>query len=326
MTRALVCTAFGSPDTLALREIDVGRPGPGEVLVDVAAAGLNHSDALMVQGHYQLKPPLPFVPGAEMAGTVVEVGAGVERLQPGQRVVASGLGAFAARCLVDARRTLALPDAIDFDTASVLTLTPSTALHALADRARLQPGESLLVLGGAGGVGSAAIQIGRALGGYVIAAASTDAKRELCRRLGADEVIEAAPDGWRGRIDELTAGRGVDVVVDPVGGTATAAALRCLAWRGRLLLVGYASGAMPQVEARHLLLRERSLLGVYLGDTIANDLGGQRRRVRQLIDWCVDGDLALPVGARVALAQAPSALLRLLHRDVAGRIVVHPGA
>lgn len=325
MTRAVVCHSFGPPEALAVETIDLPPPGQGQLRIEVRAAGLGFPDLLTVQGLYQLEPPRPFVPGSEIAGVVEGVGDGVEGFAVGDRVISSGLGAFAERCLVDARRTLALPPRVAFEHGATLALTFATALHALDDIGRLQPGQTLLVLGAAGGLGGAAVQIGRALGAWVVAAATGAAKLQLCRRLGADETVDLAAEDLRERVDALTDGRGVDVALDPVGGAAGEAALRCVAWRGRLLTAGFASGSSPRYDARHLLLRERSVHGVYLGDTIVADPQAHRARMRRLVAWCEDGTIEPTIADRVALEQVPQALLRLMRREVSGKLVVVPG-
>jgi NADPH2:quinone reductase len=323
--KALLCREYGPIDRLRVEEVPSPRPGANEVVVEVKASSLNFPDALLVQGLYQVKPPLPFSPGMELAGVVTEVGAGVRNLAPGDRVIASpGRGGFAQECLVSADRVTPLPAGMDFETGSAFLLTYSTSLHALQDCGHLEPGETLVVLGAAGGVGSSAIEVGKAMGARVIAAASSEEKLAFCKTLGADETIDYQAADLRQRILHLTGGKGADVVYDPVGGAHTEAALRATAWRGRLLVIGFASGVIPQVKLNHALLKERSLVGVYWGDWVQRDPAGQRRNVELLAAWFAEGRIRPAVSERVPLAEAPAAMTRLLQRKVKGKVVVVP--
>lgn len=325
--KALLCREYGPIDRLKVEEIPSPRPGPDEVVVEVKASSLNFPDALLVQGLYQVKPPLPFSPGMELAGTVKEVGTGVRGIQPGDRVLASpGRGGFAEECLVSADRVSPLPPGMDFETGSAFVLTYCTSLHALRDCGHLQPGETLVVLGAAGGVGTSAIEIGKAMGAKVIAAASSEEKLAFCKKLGADETIDYEKSDLRQRILDLTGGKGADVVYDPVGGAHTEAALRATAWRGRLLVIGFASGVIPAVKLNLALLKERSLVGVYWGDWTQHDPQGQQRNVAQLAAWFAEGRIKPAISERVSLAEAPGAMTRLVQRKVKGKVVVVPGA
>jgi len=323
--KALLCREFGPIDRLTVEEIPPPRAGPGQVVVEVKASSLNFPDALLVQGLYQVKPPLPFSPGMELAGIIKEVGTGVAGLRTGDRVLASGRGGFAQECLVSANHVSPLPAGMDFETGAAFIITYGTSLHALRDCGHLQPGETLLVLGAAGGVGTSAIEVGKAIGAKVIAAASSDEKLAFCRTLGADEVINYDNADLRQRILDLTGGRGADVVYDPVGGPYAEAALRATAWRGRLLVIGFASGTIPQVKLNLMLLKERSVIGVYWGDWVERDPEGQRRNVEQLGAWFAEGKIKPAVSERVSLAEVPAAMMRLLQRKVKGKIVVLPG-
>ena len=323
--RALLCREYGPIENLTVEEIPAPRAGPGEVVIDVKASSLNFPDALLVQGLYQVKPPLPFSPGMEVAGLVKEVGVGVTGLAVGDRVIASpGRGGFAEECLAAADRVTQVPAGMDFETASAFLLTYCTTLHALADCGALKPGESLVVLGAAGGVGTSAIEIGKAMGARVIAAASSEEKLAFCRKLGADETIDYSSADLRKRILELTAGKGADVVYDPVGGDYTEAALRATAWRGRLLVIGFAAGPIPKIAINHLLLKERSLIGVYWGDWTTKDPEGQRRNVARLSAWFVEGKIKPAISERVGLDGAAAAMQRLARRGVMGKVVVVP--
>ena len=247
--KALLCTAFGPIDSLRIEDVAIPEPGAGQVRVQVKAASLNFPDALIVQGLYQVKPSLPFSPGAEFAGVIDAVGEGVTAWRPGDSVVAfTGHGGFAQQCVADVHQIAALPPGMTFEQGAALVLAYGTSLHALQQRARLQEGETLLVLGAAGGVGLAAIEIAKALGARVIAAASSADKLALCRDAGADETIDYATEDLRRRVDELTGGRGADVVYDPGGGAYSEAALRATAWRGRFLVVGFAAETERVIE------------------------------------------------------------------------------
>ncbi|MCX7171602.1 MAG: NADPH:quinone oxidoreductase family protein [Proteobacteria bacterium] len=324
--KALLCSNFGPLEQLSVQEVAVPRPGAQQVLIDIKAAALNFPDALMVQGIYQFKPPLPFTPGAEFAGIVSALGAEVSNYKIGDRVIAYGLGGFAEKAVADAERIMPLPSGMDFDAGAAFVLTYATSLHGLRDCGRLQPGETLLVLGAAGGVGVSATEIGKAMGARVIAAASSDAKLALCKQLGADETINYATENLRDRINQLTAARGVDVVYDPVGGSYTEQALRATAWGGRLLVIGFASGEIPKIPINLTLLKERSIVGVYWGDSVKHNPQGHLRNIQQLLEWFSSGKIKPLISERVALSDAPAAMLRMSKRQVMGKVVVLPEA
>lgn len=325
--KALLCREYGPIGLLKVEEVPSPRPGPDEVVVEVKASSLNFPDVLLVQGQYQVKPPLPFSPGMELAGVVKEVGAGVRGVKAGDRVIGSpGRGGFAQECVVAANRLAPLPPKMDFETGSAFVLTYCTSLHALQDCANLRAGETLVVLGAAGGVGTSAIEIGKAMGARVIAAASSEEKLAFCKKLGADETIDYAASDLRQRMLDLTGGKGADVVYDPVGGAWTEAALRAMAWRGRLLVIGFASGVIPAVKLNLALLKERSLVGVYWGEWTQRDPDGQRRNVERIAGWFAEGKVKPAISERVSLAQAPAAMQRLLERKVKGKVVVVPAA
>jgi len=325
--KALLCTEFGPLEKLTIQEIPKPSPGPGQVLLDVKASSLNFPDVLMAQGLYQVKPPLPFSPGTEMAGVVVETGVDVQGVKTGDRVIAMpGWGGFAEECAVDAGRLIPLPEGMDFDTGAAFLYTYETSLHALRDRGRLQAGETLLVLGAAGGVGLAAVEIGKAMGARVIAAASSEDKLALCKERGADEAINYVSENLRGRINELTGQRGVDIVFDPVGGSYTETALRAMAWGGRLLVIGFAAGDIPKIPINLALLKERSIIGVYWGESIKHDPEGHARNVKQLVEWLAAGKVNPVISERVPLSEAADAMKRMFNRQVKGKIVVLPEA
>lgn len=323
--RALTCSAFAEPETLTVQTVPDPTPGPGEVVLDVRAAGVNYPDALMVMGQYQVKPPLPFTPGAEAAGIVSAVGEGVPHLRVGQRAAAfTGTGAFAEKLLAPASAVMPLPDELAFEVAAGLPLAYGTAMHALVDRAGLQAGETLLVLGAAGGVGLAAVMIGKALGARVIAAASNAEKLGLCRAHGADEALNYADEDLRARLKALTGGQGPDVIFDPVGGDLAEPAFRSLGWGGRYLVVGFAGGGIPRLPLNLPLLKGASLVGVFWGEFARRDPRGNARNLARLLGWVADGTVRPLVSDRYSLDRTPEALRALLERRVTGKVVVTP--
>lgn len=325
--KALMCEAFGPIETLQVREVPSPVPGPKQLVIQVKSAGVNFPDALMVQGRYQVRPPLPFAPGAEIAGVVKSVGAEVKQFAVGDRVMALvSTGGFAEECVADAARTLPLPQGMDFDTGAALMLTYCTSLHALKDVGALQPGETLVVLGAAGGVGVSAIEVGKAMGARVIAAASSEDKLALCRQVGADDTINYSTENLKDRINELTGGKGADMVYDPVGGSYTEQALRAIAWRGKLLVIGFAAGEIPKIPLNLALLKERQILGVYWGDSTKHDPEGHQANLRQLEAWFVEGRIKPVVSERFPLERGGEAIALIANRGAKGKIVVVPGA
>jgi NADPH2:quinone reductase len=323
--KALVCRTWGLPETLVLEDRADPVAGPGQAVVRVHAAGVNFPDALIIQNKYQFTPQLPFVPGSECAGVVESVGEGVQRVEPGDRVIAlTGSGAFAEKVMAPADALTALPEDVDFVTASAFLLAYGTAYHALADRAALGQGETLLVLGAAGGVGIAAVEIGKALGARVIAGASSPEKRNLCREHGADEVIDYADAELKSALAALTAGKGVDVVFDPVGGAFTEAALRNCAWRGRHLVVGFANGEIPRLPANLTLLKGCSLIGVFWGRYVKSEPAAWASDLQTLFRWLREGHLRPHVAGRYPLERGAEALAALLARRALGKLVITP--
>jgi NADPH2:quinone reductase len=321
--KAVVCKQYGPPESLTFEELPSPRPGPGEAVVAVRAASVNFPDVLIIQNKYQFKPPLPFSPGSELAGVVKEVGEGAGGFKPGDRVMAfTAYGAFAEEVKVDAARLLPMPEGMDFPSAAAFLLTYATSDHALRDRGALQAGETLLVLGAAGGVGLAALEIGKALGARVIACASSAEKLAVCREHGADAGIDYAREDLRERIKALTDGRGVDVVYDPVGGSYTEPAFRSLAWRGRLLVVGFAAGEIPKLPLNLALLKGASVVGVFWGDFARREPRQFADSVRQLGAWYAEGKLRPHVSQTLPLERAADALKLMAARQVKGKIVL----
>jgi NADPH:quinone reductase len=325
--KALLCGKLGALDTLSVEEVASPKPGPGHVLIDVKAAAANFPDVLMVEGKYQFKPPMPFAPGCELAGIVTEVGEGVTHVKPGDCVLAIvPHGGFAEEALADAARVVLLPPGVDLEVAASFMFTYATSYHALKDRAALAAGETLLVLGAAGGVGLAAVELGRKMGARVIAAASTDDKLEACRSRGAAATINYATEDLRERVKEITQGRGVDVVLDPVGGPYTEPALRSLAWRGRLLVVGFANGEIPRIPLNLALLKGCSIVGVFWGDFTRREPEAHHANTRQLVEWIGSGELKPLISERLPLARGVEALRAVKERRVKGKVLVLPEA
>lgn len=321
--KALVCKQYGPPDSLLVEDLPSPSPGPGEVVVSVKAASVNFPDVLIIQNKYQFKPPLPFSPGSELAGVVKEIGEGVDRVKPGDKVMAfTTFGAFAEEVKTEATRLVAMPEGMDYPTASAFLLTYGTSDHALRDRGHLQAGETLLVLGAAGGVGIAAIEIGKAIGARVIACASTDDKLAVCRQHGADAVINYTQEDLRERIKQLTGGKGVDVVYDPVGGAYTEVALRSTGWRGRLLVVGFATGDIPKIPLNLPLLKGCAIIGVFWGEFTRREPKHFASSVHQLVEWYRAGKLKPHVSATFPLERAADALTLMATRRVTGKVVL----
>lgn len=325
--RALRCHAFDQPETLSLDTVPDPVPAAGEIVVQVSAAGVNFPDALMVMGQYQVRPPLPFTPGGEAAGVITAVAADVVHLQVGQRVVVfTRTGAFAERVCAPASAATILPEAVSCEVAATLPLAFGTAMHALIDRAQLVKGETLLVLGASGGVGLAAVMIGKALGARVIAAASSAEKLAVCQLHGADACINYSTESLRDRLKEMTGGRGPDVVCDPVGGALTEPAFRSIAWGGRHLVIGFAGGAIPSLPLNLPLLKGASVVGVFWGAFEQREPAANARHLAQLLEWVAQGIIAPVVSAKYPLSNGAAALRDILERRVVGKVVITPHA
>ncbi|HVE89795.1 MAG TPA: NADPH:quinone oxidoreductase family protein [Burkholderiaceae bacterium] len=323
--KAIQCVEWGDPSKLVLAELPLPEPGAGQVRIRIAAAGVNFPDALIVQKKYQLQPKLPFVPGNEVAGTIDAAGEDVRDLKVGDRVIAFvGVGAFAEYVCAPAALAVAIPDGVSDEVAAAFTVTYATSHHALFDRGQLKSGETLLVLGAGGGVGLAAVELGKVAGARVIAAASSADKLAAAKQHGADDLIDYAAVDLRETVKRLTGGNGADVIYDPVGGPRTEAAVRSIAWRGRLLVVGFAHGEIPQIPANLLLLKGASSVGVFWGEFAKRESKGNFAMLRELFAWLKEGKLKPHVSQVYCLADTPRALQALLARSVVGKLVVRP--
>jgi NADPH2:quinone reductase len=323
--KALLCKRYGGPDDLAVEDIAEPVAGPGEAIVDVKAAALNFFDTLIIAGKYQTKPAMPFSPAAEFAGVVKSLGPGVDGIKTGDRVLGYlGYGAARERVVVKADRLIPIPDALDFDRAAGLVVTYGTTLHALKDRAHIRERETLAVLGASGGVGLAAVELGKAMGARVIACASSDDKLAFAKKHGADDTINYASDDLKEALRRVTGGKGADVIYDPVGGAYAEQALRSIAWQGRFLVVGFAAGEIPKIPLNLALLKGCDIVGVFWGSFVERDPAGHRANTRQILDWVVSGKLSAHVQATYPLADAATALKALAARKVMGKIVLHP--
>jgi len=320
--KALVCNEFGSTDELLIEALDDPVPAPGEVLVDIRAAGINFPDILVIGGQYQVKTPPPFIPGNEAAGIVSAVGDGVTRTRVGDKVIAMLRGgAFAEKCAVTENLVFPLPDQLSFEQGAGFSITYCTSYHALKQSANLKAGETLLVLGAAGGVGTTAIEIGKAMGAHVIAAASSDEKLEFAKSIGADHVINYSATALNDAVKEITGGAGADVVYDPVGGEQAQLALRATAWHGRYLVIGFASGEIPKFPANMALLKEASIVGVWWGTWSAKNPREQARNVQEMAEMIADGRLNPKVTETFKLEDFKAAFRSISERKVMGKIV-----
>lgn len=323
--RAVRCHELTGPKSLRVDEIPAPTPGPGEVLIDVHAAGVNFPDVLLTYGKYQFKAEPPFVPGGEAAGIVRAVGGAVTEFAPGDRVACTLMnGAFAEQIVVAEGAVVKLPDVVPFEIGAATLLTYATTLHALVDRAALQSGETLLVLGAAGGVGSAAIEIGKLLGATVIAAASTEDKIAYCKKLGADQGIVYTSEDLKERTKALTHGNGANVVYDAVGGPFAEPALRSIAWEGRYLVVGFAAGEIPKIPLNLVLLKGCQIVGVFWGAFAMRESKRNRDNARRILEWVADGKLHPQVDTVCKFDDARTALERMERRDVKGKLVLVP--
>ncbi|WP_120994310.1 NADPH:quinone oxidoreductase family protein [Stutzerimonas urumqiensis] len=321
--KAVLCKAFGPPETLTFEEVANPTPKKNEVLLQVHAAGVNFPDTLIIEGKYQFKPPFPFSPGGEAAGVVLEVGEKVTHLKPGDRVMGlTGWGGFAEQVAMPAHGVLPIPADMGFEAAAAFSMTYGTSMHALKQRANLQAGETLLVLGASGGVGLAAVEIGKAMGARVIAAASTREKLDVARAAGADDLINYTEGSLKEQLKTLTNGQGVDVIYDPVGGPFFEEAFRSIAWNGRMLVVGFAAGGIPSLPANLPLLKGASLVGVFWGSFAQRQPQDNLANFQQLFSWYGEGKLKPLVSQTFPLERAAEAIAHLGQRKAVGKVVV----
>jgi NADPH2:quinone reductase len=324
--RAVLCRAWGEVETLTLEDVAPPKVGPGQVLIDVKATAINYADAIMVAGRYQTKPPLPFSPGLEAAGVVAACGAGVTRFKPGDRVMAIlAYGGLAEQALADEAETFAIPAGMDFDEAGAFPIAYISSHVAIRWQGRLEPGETLLVLGAAGGVGLTAVEIGKAMGARVIAGASTAEKLAVARERGADDVVNYASEKLTDRVMELTGGQGADVCFDPIGGDLFDAALSALGWGGRILLVGFVGG-VQQIPANRLLVKHRAALGSSLRYFRWHAPDKLKISIDELLQWHGEGKLRPLVSDRLPLERSVEAIRRLTDRKAHGKLVVRPSS
>jgi NADPH2:quinone reductase len=321
--KAVLCVEHGPPEKLVYRDVDTPEPAAGQARIAVKAVGINFPDVLIIQNLYQFKPPLPFSPGGEVAGVVDAVGPGVTDVKPGDRVIAMiGNGGMAEMILAPADRLVPMDESMPFDVAAGFTMTYGTSHHALKQRARLQPGESLLVLGAAGGVGLAAVELGKLMGAKVIAAASSDEKLDLCREYGADHVINYSTQDLREGIKAAVGGRGVDVVYDPVGDRFAEPAFRSMAWNGRYLVVGFAGGEIPKLPLNLPLIKGASIVGVFWGAFTGHEPQLHAENMQELLRWYGEGRLKPHISKTFPLAQGAEAIRHVMDRKAMGKVVL----
>lgn len=322
--KAMLCHEWCGPDDLKLEDVASPEPATGEVRIDVHCAGVNFPDLLMIAGKYQFKPSFPFSPGMEVGGVISAVGEGVSGFRPGDRVMAmtSMGGGYAEQAIATAAKTFLLPDAVTFEQAAGFPVTYGTTYHALKDRGELQPGEVLLVHGASGGVGLNAVELGKRMGATVIGTVGSDAKMDIVKDYGADHVFNYSEHSIRDKVKELTGGQGADVIYDPVGGDAFDESLRCINWGGRLLVVGFASGRIPEAKANLVLLKQCQIVGVFWGAWTERNPEECRSQFRTLLDWCAEGKLRPHVSMTFPLEQAPDAMKALAARKATGKVIV----
>lgn len=321
--KAVLCKTLDGPDALVVEELPDPEPGPGEVVVGVKAVALNFFDTLITRGKYQYKPPLPFSPGGEMAGVVEKLGPGVSGLKPGQRVCGYlGAGAAREKVAVSADVLLPVPDGVSDEAAAGVTITYGTAIHGLKDRGRLEAGETVAVLGASGGAGLAAVEIAKLMGARVIAAASSAEKLELCKKHGADDVLNYSSTDLKQGLRDLTDGRGVDVVYDCVGDKYAEPALRAIAWGGRYLVIGFAAGQIPKIPLNLTLLKSCAIVGVFWGEAARRNPAGNRANMAQVLGWVAEGRLRPHVHATYPLQRTGEAIKSLETRQVVGKVIV----
>ena len=323
--KAVLCRRVGPPEALEVADLPDPVPAKGEVVVDIAAAALNFFDTLMIAGKYQLKPEFPFSPAAEFSGTVSAVGPGVSGFKVGDKVCGhTGFGAAREKLAISTARLVPIPPTLDLDRAAGLIVTYGTAIHALRERAKLKPGETLAVLGAAGGTGLAAVEIGKILGARVIACASSKDKLEFCRKHGADEVVDYGKEDLKERLRELTGGKGADVIYDPVGGPYAEPALRATAWEGRYLVIGFAAGEIPKIPLNLPLLKGYDIVGVFWGEASRRNPERLRAEIKDLLAWASEGRLSAHVDAIYPFERAAEAFAAIGARKIKGKVLLKP--
>jgi len=321
--KAVVCNEFGLPSSLSYQEVSNPSPQKGEILISVKACSVNFPDTLIIQGKYQFRPKFPFSPGSDVAGVVSEIGEGVKGFQIGDEVVGFiQHGGFAEKAIVAARDCFPKPRGMSMVNASAFLLAYGTSYHALKDRAKLKEGETVLVLGASGGVGITAVELSKLMGAKVIAAASTEEKLALCKEFGADELINYSKENLKDRVKELTNGKGVDVIYDPVGGDFSEQAFRAIAWKGRHLVIGFANGEIPKIPFNLPLLKGADITGVFWGAFAQKEPQKNLENIQQLLTWFVKGEIKPHIDATYSLQDAPKALEDMMNRKVKGKIVI----
>jgi NADPH2:quinone reductase len=325
--KAVVCKAWGPPESLVIEDRPALQAGAGQVVVRVKAASVKFSDTLLIQNKYQTQPELPFIPGGEVTGVITSLGSGVEGWKVGDRVNAqTTYGGYAGEVVAEAERMTAIPDSIEFAAATGLSSTYGTAYYALVDRGRLRSGETVLVLGASGGVGLAAVEIGKLLGARVIACASSAEKLAVCRAKGADETINYVAEDMRARVKAITKGNGVDLIVDPVGGAYSELALRDMAWGGRHLVIGFTAGDIPKIALNLPLIKGCEIVGVWIGAFAKREPAKHRANAQTLWQWMAEGKIKPYISASYPLERVADALNALTERKVAGKVVLTPEA
>ena len=321
--KAVLCKSYGPPENLVVEEVPSPTVNASDVLIDVHAAGINFPDTLIIENKYQFKPPLPFIPGTEVAGIVKEVGSKVTHVKPGDKVMGFAfVGAYAEEIVVPAASCFPMPPALSFEEAAAFTMIYGTSYYALNQRGQLKPGETLLVLGASGGVGMAAVELGKIMGATVIAAGGSDEKLAVCGEKGADHLVNYSQPDWKDQVKKLTGGKGADVIYDAVGGDFTKQALRCINWGGRLLVVGFASGDIADIPANLTLLKSSSVVGVFWGASLAQEAKANQDNFQQLFQWTMEGKIRPHVCARYPLEQVADAMNLLLQRKAVGKVVL----
>ncbi|MCL6417363.1 NADPH:quinone oxidoreductase family protein [Aestuariirhabdus sp. Z084] len=323
--KAIVCEQFAPLEELQYKEMPAPKARKGQVVIDVAAAGVNYPDGLLVQGLYQMKPPCPFVPGTEISGVVSEVGEGVSNAKVGDRVVGiTMLGGYAEKAALQANTIMPLPDSIPFEEAAGLITAHATAHHALKQRANLQPGETLVVTGAAGGTGLAAVQIGKAMGAKVIAVCSSAEKLAVAEANGADILINYSEQDLKTELKKVTGGQGVDVAYDVVGGDTFDALSRCMGWNGRLLVIGFASGRIPELPVNLTLVKGYAVLGVFWGTFTMKQPKDFVANMMELMQWYLQGKVKVVVDEQFSLQNAVGAIQKVMNRQVMGKVILTP--